>query len=339
MHPGTARLVATIVASIALATGCAPSNGAVTPSSPATPGSASLSASPAASGPTASGAPQSPSPSSVSPSGAPTGNAGIPSFSNVWIIVLENTDYERVVSGNDAPYLQGLIDRFGLAESYSGVARPSQPNYFALFSGSTQGVTDNANHAIDAPNVADQIEAAGRTWREYAENVQPGCFTGSSSKGGRDGTGEYRRKHAPAISFNDIRTDPRRCAFIEDLTAFRPGDADYALIIPNQCHSAHDCPLADADQWLAGFVPAILESQAFRDGGVLFVTFDEDHRTDPSGGHVATIVASPHVSAGTRSMTHYDHYSLLRTVEAAWGLDCLAESCQAQPMADFFAAP
>jgi phosphatidylinositol-3-phosphatase len=342
MNRGTARLaaivgVAIVTVAIALAAGRTPSNGAT--SSPASSATNTLSESPSSLGPTASGAPQSPSTGSVSPSGAPTGNAGIPSFSNVWIIVLENTDYERVVSGNAAPYLQGLIDRFGLAASYSGVARPSQPNYFALFSGSTQGVTDNANHAIDAPNVADQIESAGRTWREYAENVQPGCFTGSSSKGGRDGTGEYRRKHAPAISFNDIRTDPRRCAFIEDLTAFRPGDADYALIIPNQCHSAHDCPLADADQWLAGFVPAILESQAFRDGGVLFVTFDEDHRNDPGGGHVATIVASPYVSAGTRSTTRYDHYSLLRTVEAGWGLDCLAESCQAQPMADIFSAP
>jgi hypothetical protein len=187
--------------------------------------------------------------------------------------------------------------------------------------------------------VADQIEAAGRTWREYAENVQPGCFTGSSSKGGRDGTGEYRRKHAPAISFTGIRTDPRRCAFIEDLTAFHPGDADYALIIPNQCHAAHDCPLKEADAWLAGFVPGILDSEAFRTGGALFVTFDEDTGNDPSGGHVATIVASPLVSAGTRSTAPYDHYSLLRTIQAGWGLDCLAESCQAQPMADLFTAP
>jgi phosphatidylinositol-3-phosphatase len=235
--------------------------------------------------------------------------------------------------------MHGLIDRFGLADSYRGVGRPSQPNYLALFSGSTQGVTDNSSHDIDAPIVADQIEASGRTWREYAENVAPDCFTGGTSKDGRDGPGEYRRKHAPAISFTSISGDPTRCAFIEDLTAFRPGDADYALIVPNQCHSAHDCPIAAADQWLAGFVPAILESQAFRDGGVLFVTFDEDHGNDPDGGHVATIVAAPLVTPGTRSATPYDHYSLLRTIQDAWGLGCLAESCQATPMADFFTRP
>jgi phosphatidylinositol-3-phosphatase len=284
----------------------------------------------------------SPSPS-ASGTAAPTPTAStvaaVPPFSNIWIIVLENTDYRRVVGSSDMPYINGLIDRYGLAEAYYGVARPSQPNYLAMFSGSTHGISDNDRHDIDAPTVADQIEASGRTWRQYAENVPSGCFTGSSAEGGRDGPGEYRRKHAPAISFTSIRTDPARCAFIEDMTAFKPGRADFALIVPNQCHDAHDCPLEAADTWLADQVPPIIESEAFRTGGLLVVTFDEDGGDDPSGGHVATIVVSPHVAAGTRSSVRYDHYSLLRTVQAAWGLDCLAESCPAIPMADFFAAP
>ena len=260
-------------------------------------------------------------------------------FSAVWIIVLENTDYERVVHGPDDPYLHSLIDGDGLAEAYTGIGRPSQPNYLALFSGSTQGVGDNDDHDIDAPTIADQLEVAGRTWGEYAENVPSGCFLGSSSKGGRDGAGEYRRKHAPAISFRSISGDPRRCALIQDLTAFRPGDVDYALIIPNQCHAAHDCALGAADAWLKAFVPRILESAAYRAGGALFVTFDEDAGEAAGGGHVATIVASPHVAAGARSTTSYDHFSLLRTIEAAWGLDCIAKSCDAQPMTDLFTVP
>jgi phosphatidylinositol-3-phosphatase len=144
------------------------------------------------------------------------------------------------------------------------------------------------------------------------------------------------RKHAPAISFTSISSDPERCAFIEDFSAFQPGDADYALIIPNQCHDAHDCGLPVADAWLAEHVPKIIESEAFRTDGVLFVTFDEDAGDDPSGGHIATIVVSPLVAAGMRSSVRYDHYSLLRTIEDAWGLDCLAKACEAKPMADFF---
>jgi hypothetical protein len=275
-----------------------------------------------------------PVPSASSASSA----TGIPEFSSVWIIVLENHDYAQVVDSGDLPYMRGLIDRYGLAESYFGVDRPSQPNYLAMFSGSTHGVTDNEKHDIDAPTVADQIEASGRTWREHAENVPPNCFTGDGAEGGRDGPGEYRRKHAPAISFTSISADPTRCAFIEDFTAFRPGAVDFALIVPNQCHDAHDCPLAEADAWLAQVVPRIVESEAFRTGGALFVTFDEDDGKDPDGGHVAMMVISPLVAAGTRSSRRYDHYSLLRTIEDAWELDCLAKACEAEPMTDFFAA-
>jgi phosphatidylinositol-3-phosphatase len=301
------------------------------PGSPASP-PASPSPSPLASSPAPSAATPTPA-ATASPSGT------VPEFGDVWIIVLENTDYERVVGARHMPYLDGLIDRHGLAESYFGVARPSQPNYLALFSGSTQGIHDNDAHDVDAANVADQIEASGRTWREYAENVPTGCFKGDTAEGGRDGPGVYRRKHAPAISFTSISGDATRCAYIEDMSAFRPGRADYSLIIPNQCHDAHDCPLRDADAWLAERVPSILESEAFKTHGVLFVTFDEDGGDAPGGGHVATIVASPLVARGTRSSVRYDHFSLLRTIQDAWGLDCLADSCSASPMADLFAAP
>jgi len=250
--------------------------------------------------------------------------------------VLENQNYRRVVGAADMPYFNGLIKRFGLAQRSSGVARPSQPNYFALFSGSTQDVHDNGVHDIDAPTVVDQIEASGRTWKEYAENRPPGCFTGASASGGRDGDGSYRRKHAPAISFDGIRNDPKRCANLVDFTAFKPGDVDYSLIIPNQCHAAHDCDASRADAWLAGFVPTILDSQAFASGGLLIVTFDEDARNDPSGGHVATVIASSKVPAGFTSDLPVDHYVVLRTIEDAWGLPCLAESCPARPMREFF---
>lgn len=286
--------------------------------------------------PSATVAPSTSAQPSPSLSAGPSPSAAIPDFPNIWIIVLENQDYDRVVGADDMPYTNGLIERFGLAEQAFGVARPSQPNYFAMFSGSTHGVTDNRSHDIDAPTIADQIEASGRTWREYAENRPDGCFTGSSASGGRDGEGVYERKHAPAITFTSIRTDPRRCAYLQDFTAFRPGDADFALIVPNQCHNAHDCPLDRADAWLAEFVPTILESDGFRDGGLLVVTFDEDAGDDPSGGHIATIVASPHVPAGSRSTERHDHYTLLRTIQDAWGLDCLAESCSAGTMDEFF---
>ena len=324
----TARLAFVWLVVLAVS-GCGPSPGSTSTPGITPPGSSS----PSTVGPTTS---HPPTPTG-SGSGSPSASSGLPDFPYVWIIVFENQDYSRVVGARDMPYFNGLIDRYGLAERASGVARPSQPNYFALFSGSTQDVHDNDVHDIDAPTVVDQIEASGRTWKEYAENRPPGCFTGASASGGRDGRGVYRRKHAPAISFDAIRNDPQRCADLVDLTAFKPGDVDYALIIPNQCHAAHDCDASQADTWLAGFAPTILDSQAFAAGGVLIVTFDEDAGNDPGGGHIATIVASPSVPAGFRSAEPHDHYSVLRTIQNAWGLDCLAESCPATPMREFFA--
>ena len=263
----------------------------------ATPSGSTSTVSPSAAGaasPPASASPTEVASGPATPSSSPgllSSSPGLPDFPNIWIIVLENHGFDQVVGSADMPYLNGLIDRYGIARRSSGVSRPSQPNYFALFSGSTQDVHDNDSHDIDAPTVADQIEASGRTWKEYAENRAPGCFTGSSASGGRDGDGSYRRKHAPAISFDAIRDDPARCANLVDLTAFRPDRADFSLIIPNQCHAAHDCGLDDADRWLAGFVPRILDSPAFTAGGLLIVTFDEDNGNDPAGGHIATVVA------------------------------------------------
>ena len=118
-----------------------------------------------------------------------------------------------------------------------------------------------------------------------------------------------------------------------------PDRADFSLIIPNQCHAAHDCGLDDADRWLAGFVPRILDSPAFTAGGLLIVTFDEDNGNDPAGGHIATVVASPAVPAGFRSDVPHDHYGVLRTIQDAWGLGCLAESCDARPLDEFFVTP
>jgi hypothetical protein len=267
------------------------------------------------------------------PSGAP---AAVPRFSHVFTIVLENRSATTVLDGAEMPYLKQLAATYGVAEAYQAVAHPSQPNYLALFSGSTQGVTDNARHDIDAPTIADQLEAAGRSWRVYAENVPTGCFTGLTADGGPDGSGTYARKHEPAISFTSISGSPTRCDNIKPMSGFDPSGADYSFIVPNLCNDAHDCPLSTADAWLQKLVPRILDSSAWKDGGVVFITFDEADGQDRQDNRVATLVIAPSVVPGTRSSLPHSHYSLLRTVQDGFGLDCLALSCQANTLGEFF---
>lgn len=271
-----------------------------------------------------------PASSSQAPSGSPTPAVAA---RHVWLIVLENKDYASIIGSPDAPYLSSLAHQYALASNYHGVDHPSQPNYMALFSGSTQGIGDDSVYNVDAPNVADQLEHAGLSWRVYAENMPPGCFVGASAKGGADGDGTYVRKHNPAISFSSISRDPQRCANITDFSHLDAGAANFSLIVPNQCHDMHDCAVADGDAWLRSFLPRITESPAYDNGGLVLITFDEEHGKG-EGNQVATIAISPSIHQGTDSSLRYDHYSLLRTVQQLFGLPCLAKSCDATPMTD-----
>jgi hypothetical protein len=254
------------------------------------------------------------------------------------VIVMENHAYDSIVGNAAAPYLNSLIRGGGLAGRYHAVAHPSQPNYLALFSGSTHGVTDDAVHDLHAVNLADQLERHGRTWRVFAQNVPPGCFTGSVASGGADGPGTYARKHEPAISFSSIAGDRARCRNITDFSRFDPAAADFELIVPNMCNDTHDCPVETGDAFLRSFVPRITDSTAFADS-VLFITWDEGTGDTGGGGHVATIVVSPLVRTGLVSRVEHTHYSLLRTIQAAWGLGCLEHSCTANDLRELFLPP
>jgi len=260
---------------------------------------------------------------------------GIPAFRHVYEIVVENKGYGDLVGDPAAPYFNALLARYASLENMYAETHPSEPNYIALFSGATQGVTDDGVHDLPGTNLVDQLAAHGRTWRVYAENVPSGCFSGDSASGGPDGSGTYARKHEPAISFTDISGVPSRCSNIVDLSRFDPAAADFELIIPNLCHDMHDCSVAAGDAFLAGFVPRIVDSPAFA-GSVLFITVDEGTSDDHGGGHIATLVISPLVRRGALDTAFRTHYSLLRTIEDAWGLGCLGGACGATGLGSLF---
>ena len=269
---------------------------------------------------------------------APTPAAPVPAFDHIYLLIFENKEESRVIGNIAAPYLNSLARDYGLAVNYYAVAHPSQPNYLALFSGSTQGVSDDGHYDLAGRNLADQLEEHGRSWRAYAENVPPGCYKGDRADDGADGPGTYARKHEPAISFIDISGDPARCANIGDFSHFDPAAANLELIIPNLCHDMHDCTVAAGDRWLRGWLPGhLLDSDTWRgSNSLLVITWDEGVTNAGGGGRVATIVISPRTPPGYRSSLRHDHYSLLRTIEASWGLGCLNQTCGANDLAEFF---
>ena len=185
--------------------------------------------------------------------------AALPVFGHVYVIVMENREYGQIIGNPAAPYINGLANTYGLATGYTGVAHPSLPNYLALWSGSTQGVTDDGIHTLGARTIADQLEGRQRGWHVAAQNVPLNCSTRASASGGEDGPGTYVRKHEPAISFAAVSSKPARCARITDFSHLAPNAGSLWLIVPNMCNDMHDCSVATGDSFLKRFVPKILE--------------------------------------------------------------------------------
>ena len=260
---------------------------------------------------------------------------------------MENLDYSSALA---TPGLATLADRYALATRYYGVSHPSLPNYLAMTSGSTWGVTSDCTDCyVSAPNLFDQLAAAHLSYGAYFEGMPSSCYLGPSA-----GVG-YAGKHDPFRYYRDVRASRSLCSHLEPyprLAALLGGPAAkvprFVWVTPDLCDDGHDCPATTAAAWLTRFVASVTKSAAWREGGALFVTWDEAEGDDaavvppgrvvPSGGggRVMTLVVAPHLRRGLRVAVPYDHYSLLATVEDALGLPLLGRARTATPMAAFF---
>jgi phosphatidylinositol-3-phosphatase len=258
-------------------------------------------------------------------------SAAVPRLRRVVVVVFENKGRDRVLGQADAPTFALLTRRYATLTNYRAVAHPSLPNYLALVSGSTQGITSDCTSCIVAArNLADTVEASGRTWKTYAEGLPRVGFTGLWA-------GRYAKKHDPFTYFQDVLSSPSRLRRIVPFTVFARDLAagtlpDFSLVVPDLCNDMHDCSVATGDAWLARFLAPLLGSSQLR-GGAVFVVFDEsDESSVGGGGIVPAFVAGPAVRAGARSAAVFDHYSLLRTIEDAWSLPRLGLSAGARPI-------
>ena len=336
-----ALLIVVVVAVVALAVGgfwSSARSASPTPLSTAVAGASSSSAiasvsvatetAPASTAPSMSAAP-----SSGSLSASPTDAANsLPDFDHIYVIILENKEYGRIVGSKDAPYMNSLVAQYEVATDFLAETHPSEPNYIALTSGGLQGANSDGTYNLGVSNLFDQIEASGRTWRTYAQGYPGNCYTNSIASAVADGpgaVGDYVRKHNPAMSYTSISRNPARCANIVKLAGFDPAAANFEMIIPNEINDMHSSSVAAGDAFLKAFVPSIISSPAFANS-VLFITFDEGDSNVGGGGRIATIICSPGISpAGYKFTPQVDHYGLLRTIEQAWSMPFLGQAATA----------
>jgi phosphatidylinositol-3-phosphatase len=255
-------------------------------------------------------------------SGAFPSAVATPTSSHVITIVMENKEYGSIIGDADAPYINRLAARYGLATKSYGVRHPSLPDYLALTSGSTHGIdSDCTDCHVNGRNVVDQLEAARITWKAYMEDMPKPCFRGAGSDG-------YAKKHNPFAYYDAIVRDRARCRrmvgfgqLARDLRADRL--PSFSFIVPDLCNDTHDCDVAQGDRFLARTVPPL--RRQLGPHGFLVLTYDEGDSDAgccgvARGGRIATVVLGPDVRPGTRDARPVDHYGVLATIERAFGL-------------------
>ncbi len=237
--------------------------------------------------------------------------------------------------------LNALAKKNVLMTNYYAIRHPSLPNYIALMSGDTQGITKDCTDCfVDATNLADLIEASGRTWKSYQEGMPSPCFVGNKK--------DYVQKHNPLIYFDSIRLNTDRCErsivplteLDEDLSSDQ--FPNFAFIMPDMCNSGHDCPLDTADQWVGDMVDRLQKSKALGDNSLIIITFDEgDEKTTTTccglpakaGGRIVTVLISPQARPNFSDGSPVSHYGLLKTILAAWSLPDLVNTALADTQA------
>ena len=267
----------------------------------------------------------------------------------IFTIVMENKNRTDIIGNLAAPFINELARQGTLAAGYhDSYVHPSEPNYLWMVAGENFGILDDGDpivHSVaSTSHLADQLEAAGLTWKSYQEGMGEPC--------GLVSHGRYAAKHDPFVYFNDVNgwdgskfQYSQRC--VDHVVDFSQLDADianhavpkYAFITPTLDHDMHDGSIAEGDRWLANEVPNILASDAYQQGGVLFVLWDEGSGTFAPGDEPPFIAIGANVKQGFVSHKRYDTSSFLKTVQKMTGVEalpCAKDPSETSAMDDLF---
>lgn len=242
---------------------------------------------------------------------------------HIVIVILENKNADDAKS---QPFMAFLANDGAYLAQYYAITHPSQPNYVAMISGSTAGVTGDGNVTLSRPHLGNFV-----TWKTYAEDYPEGTCHPEKR------IGKYVRKHNPFMSFTDV-TNHEPCRNIVSFAYFahdfNSGSLpQLSLIIPNLDDDAHDKPVRFADDWLStNFKPLLANTSRWTDT-LLIVTFDEDAKLGNFGGDGNRVYIAlwggaimPHTEILDVS---YDHYDLLRTIEEIFHVASMASGDRA----------
>ncbi|MDE2229085.1 MAG: acid phosphatase [Alphaproteobacteria bacterium] len=236
--------------------------------------------------------------------------SNLPTPDHVVLVMMENHAFAQIVNPQRAPFIANLATGGALFLNAFAVAHPSEPNYFALFSGSTHGVRDDGYHSFDAPTLAGALAAAHRSFVGYVDANSP-------------------RKHNPWESFADARGVERNMSdFPSDFSAL----PTVSFVIPDLDHDMHDGSVRAGDRWLRAHLGAYAEWTKTHKS-LLVITFDEDD--DRGDNRIPTIIYGDDVRPG-RYAQHITHYSVLSTLLAMYALPPFGHAATTPPIREIW---
>jgi acid phosphatase len=247
----------------------------------------------------------------------PALSSELPKPDHIVIVIEENKSFSQIIGNHEAPYINELAKRGALFTQSYGITHPSQPNYLALFSGSTRGISSNACPLeLSGDNLATQLQAKGLSFKSYAESMPEPGYEGCIY-------GAYMRKHNPVANWKEL------AALNQPFSAFPTNYAQLptvAFVVPDQRNDMHDGSIAQGDTWLKQNIEDYAQ-WAMTHNSLLIVTWDEDSGSE--GNRIATLFVGQMVKKWQYKQ-RIDHYSVLRMVEELYGLPLLNESAKAQ---------
>jgi phosphatidylinositol-3-phosphatase len=253
-------------------------------------------------------------------------SARVPSYSHIVVVMEENHSYSQIIGNSQAPYINSLAKKGALFTNSHAISHPSEPNYMAITSGSTYGLSsDVCPFTTSKANIGSDLIAAKLSYADYSESMPSPGYEGCTN-------GEYARKHNPAANYTDLP------ASVNKTFAKFPSSSAYAslptvsLVDPNLRDDMHNGTIAAGDRWLKTNMGSYV-TWATSHNSLLIVTWDENDGSP--GNKIATIFAGAHVKAGKYS-ERVTHYRVLRTLEQAYGLKALGKSASTAPITDAF---
>ncbi|HCW06662.1 MAG TPA: acid phosphatase [Cytophagales bacterium] len=273
--------------------------------------------------------------------------AQVPTPDRVVIVIFENKSYFNIIEDPNfvPPYINKLArdPQYGalFTQSY-GLTHPSQPNYFHLFSGSNQGVTENNRPRklpFSTPNLGASLLKAGKTFIGYAEDLPSVGFNGDSTmSSGSKPEIMYARKHNPWVNWQGAKMNGIPDSLNQPFAHF-PIDftrlPTVSIVIPNMNHDMHNKGRTVADNWLKENLSDFVE-WAKNNNSLLIITFDEDDNSPNNNNRIPTIFYGPMVKSGAYAEmpNGINHHNVLRTIEEMYGLPHAGNAANVSPITD-----